>query len=101
MLRNSYGPEYGEAGGAVISIVTRSGTNDWHGTVNYFGRNDAVSAFEYFAKHSQGLNGKPVKDELRRNETIWEDFVCAAPTMLTVQRRGPKEREGSNPTGFS
>jgi len=68
MLRNSYGPEYGEAGGAVISIVTRSGTNDWHGSANYFGRNDALAAFEYFAKHSQGLNGKPVKDELRRND---------------------------------
>jgi len=68
MLRNSYGPEYGEAGGAVISIVTRSGSNEWHGTANYFGRNDAVSAYEYFAKHSQGLNGKPVKDELRRND---------------------------------
>lgn len=68
MLRNSYGPEYGQAGGAVVSIVTKSGTNDWHGSVNYFGRNDAVSAFEYFAKHSQGLNGKPVKDELRRND---------------------------------
>lgn len=68
MLRNSYGPEYGEAGGAVISIVTRAGTNDWHGTANYFGRNDALAAFEYFAKHSQGANGQPVKDELRRND---------------------------------
>ena len=68
MLRNSYGPEYGEAGGAVISIVTRSGTNNWHGTVNYFGRNDALAAYEYFAKHSKGLNGQPVKDELRRND---------------------------------
>jgi Carboxypeptidase regulatory-like domain len=68
MLRNSYGPEYGDAGGAVISIVTRSGTNDWHGTANYFGRNDALAAFEYFAKHSKGANGQPVKDELRRND---------------------------------
>jgi Carboxypeptidase regulatory-like domain len=68
MLRNSYGPEYGEAGGAVISIVTRSGTNDWHGSANYFGRNDAVAAYDYFAKQTRGLNGKPVKDELRRND---------------------------------
>jgi hypothetical protein len=68
MLRNSYGPEYGDAGGAVVSIVTRSGTNDWHGTANYFGRNDALAAFEYFAKHSKGVNGQPVKDELRRND---------------------------------
>jgi hypothetical protein len=68
MLRNSYGPEYGDAGGAVISIVTRSGNNDWHGSLNYFGRNSALAAYEYFALHSKGPNGKPVKDELRRND---------------------------------
>src|SRR5215472_11433846 len=27
MVRNTYGPEYGQAGGAVVSIVTRGGTN--------------------------------------------------------------------------
>src|SRR5664279_5514314 len=49
MLRNSYGPEYGQASGAVINIVTRSGSNQWHGDVLYFGRNTALNAYEYFA----------------------------------------------------
>ncbi len=31
MIRNSYGPEYGQASGAIISITTKSGTNQWHG----------------------------------------------------------------------
>jgi hypothetical protein len=75
MLRNSYGPEYGQASGAIINIVTRSGSNQWHGDVLYFGRNDALNAYEYFAAstaaqaRAQGTtlpNGG--KDVLRRND---------------------------------
>jgi hypothetical protein len=75
MLRNSYGPEYGQASGAVINIVTRSGSNQWHGDVLYFGRNDALNAEEWFA-HAGGVAaaaaGTPQhnngKNELRRND---------------------------------
>ncbi|HET7207387.1 MAG TPA: TonB-dependent receptor, partial [Terriglobales bacterium] len=49
MLRNSYGPEYGQASGGVINIVTKSGSNDWHGGVFYFGRNDALNSYDWFA----------------------------------------------------
>src|SRR4051794_20814896 len=63
MLRNSYGPEFGQAAGAVISIVTRGGENQFHGSLFYFGRNDALNATEFFANRS-GLG----KDKLRRND---------------------------------
>ena len=49
MLRNSYGPEYGQASGGVVTIVTKSGTNDWHGSIFYSGRNDALNAYDWFA----------------------------------------------------
>ncbi|MEP7037933.1 MAG: carboxypeptidase regulatory-like domain-containing protein [Acidobacteriota bacterium] len=62
-LRNSYGPEYGQAAGAVISIVTRGGSNDFHGSAFYFGRNDALNAAEFFANKTG--NGK---DALKRND---------------------------------
>jgi hypothetical protein len=69
MLRNSYGPEYGQASGAVVSIITKSGENTWHGSANYFGRNDALNSFEFFAAQGKNpLTGKPQKDELRRND---------------------------------
>ena len=42
MLLNSYGPEYGQASGSVISIITRSGSNSFHGSAFYNGRNDAL-----------------------------------------------------------
>ena len=69
MLTNSYGPEYGQASGAVISIATRSGTNAFHGSVIYSGRNDALAAYTYFSRANAG-QGKPLdgKDKLRRND---------------------------------
>ena len=63
ILRNSYGPEYGQAMGAIVSILTKSGTNQFHGGVYYFGRNDKLNATDYF----NNLNGSP-KDVLRRND---------------------------------
>ncbi|HEY1265120.1 MAG TPA: carboxypeptidase regulatory-like domain-containing protein [Terriglobales bacterium] len=63
ILRNSYPPEYGQASGAIISIITRGGTNQWHGTAFYAGRNDALNATDFF----NTLNGNP-KDALRRND---------------------------------
>lgn len=63
MLRNSYGPEYGQAAGSVISIATRGGENKFHGSAFYFGRNDALNAREYFASRA----GLPI-DKLRRND---------------------------------
>src|SRR5437588_11143364 len=49
LLRNAYGPEYGQASGGVINIVTRGGTNNWHGSVFYAGRNDVLNAYNWFA----------------------------------------------------
>ena len=56
MLRNSYGPEYGQAAGAVINIVTKSGTNQWHGDALYFGRNTALNAWDYFSRGAKVAN---------------------------------------------
>jgi Carboxypeptidase regulatory-like domain len=63
ILRNSYGPEYGQAMGAIINIITRGGTNQFHGSAFYEGRNDVLNATDYF----NTLNGAP-KDVLRRND---------------------------------
>ena len=69
MLTNSYGPEYGQASGAVISIATRSGSNAFHGSAFYQGRNDALASYTYFSRQNAGkglsLDGK---DKLRRND---------------------------------
>jgi hypothetical protein len=48
ILTNSYGAEYGQASGGVISIITRGGTNAIHGGAFYDGRNTALNANDYF-----------------------------------------------------
>jgi hypothetical protein len=63
ILRNSYGPEYGQAAGAIVNIVTRGGSNQFHAGIFYDGRNDALNANTYF----NNLNGAE-KPPLHRND---------------------------------
>ena len=63
ILRNSYGPEFGGAGGAQVNIVTRGGTNQFRGSVFYSGRDDRLNARNYFLEKAN----QP-KEELSRRD---------------------------------
>jgi Carboxypeptidase regulatory-like domain/TonB dependent receptor len=58
---NSYAPEAGRTAGGVINIVTRSGTNTFHGSVYEYFRNDIFDGRNFF----QNTGPKP---ELRQNQ---------------------------------
>ncbi len=68
LMRNSFSTEYGQ-GQAVVSIVTKSGTNEFKGSAYEFGRSDTFDARNYFAttkppfKRNQfgGTLGGPIK----------------------------------------
>ncbi len=42
--QNSVDSEYGHSAGGILSVQMKSGTNDWHGTAYYFGRNPVFNA---------------------------------------------------------
>jgi hypothetical protein len=49
IITNGYAPEYGRAAGGVVNIITRSGTNDMHGSLFGFVRNRNFQAVNPFS----------------------------------------------------
>jgi len=60
---STFAPEYGRTPGAQISVVTKSGTNEFHGTAFEYFRNDKLDANDWFAN----ANGF-ARPELRQND---------------------------------
>ena len=63
ILRNNYSAEFGTGTGAIVTIVTKSGTREFHGSVYEFLRNDALDSANFF---TNATNTK--KSELRLND---------------------------------
>ncbi len=67
VITSSFLPEFGRNTGAVIDIVSKRGTNDFHSDIYWFGRFDAVGARDYF-NHETNAAGQVVpKDSYSRN----------------------------------
>ncbi len=56
---NIYDAAFGKTAGSTINLITKSGTNSFHGSIYEFLRNDVLDASNYF---------NPTKPELRRNQ---------------------------------
>jgi len=71
VLSNTFDAEYGRNSGAVINVVTKSGTNSWHGSAYEFLRNQSLNAKGYLDlrraddKQNQfgGTFGGPIKKD--------------------------------------
>ncbi len=59
---NMFGADQGRNAGATINVITKSGTNEWHGSLYEFMRNDRLDARGYFAPSGQA------KPALRQNQ---------------------------------
>ena len=61
VVNNSFGADYGRAMGGIVNIVTKSGTNDLHGTAYEYLQNSAADARDL-------LQPAPLPHELRQNQ---------------------------------
>jgi hypothetical protein len=62
IVTNTFSADSGRAAGAVINVITKSGTNNFHGTLYEFFRNDKLNAQPYqFGSHNRN-------PELRQNQ---------------------------------
>ncbi|MBO0721029.1 MAG: TonB-dependent receptor, partial [Blastocatellia bacterium] len=86
VLTNAYSAEFGRSSGGVINAVTRSGTNQYHGSLFEFHRNSALDAKNFFDRADQpippfkrnqfgGVLGGPI----RKDKTF---FFAAYETLI-------------------
>jgi hypothetical protein len=59
VVTNSYGAEYGGAAGGVITVISKSGSNEFHGSAFEYLRNDNLDARNFFDRH---------RPEFKRNQ---------------------------------
>ena len=72
ILTHSYGAEYGRNAGSVVNVVTKSGTNSWHGGGWEFNRDDNFQARNFFATTTPTLKqnqyGGDIGGPIKRNK---------------------------------
>ena len=108
-LQSQFGAEYGRKSGAMVNIVTRSGSNNFHGSLYEYNRNSNFDARNYFNttvnpdgsfnpqspfnnNNFGGSLGGPIKkDELffffayeGQRETVGSDFNLIVPIAAQI-----------------
>lgn len=64
---NNFSAEYGRNGSVLVNIITKSGTNDLHGSAGAYYTNDGLQAKNYFQKQVQGFR----HPDFSRREVSW------------------------------
>ncbi|HEX3322374.1 MAG TPA: carboxypeptidase regulatory-like domain-containing protein [Terriglobales bacterium] len=106
-LQSHFPAEYGRNSGSVVNIITRSGTNQWHGSAFEFLRNSALDARNYFNTQSRksvfqnnsfgaSIGGAIIHDRTfffgayeGQRERVGSDFLLQVPT--NTQRESARE----------
>ncbi len=108
LVSNNYSAEYGRATGGVINAVTKSGTNELHGSLFYFHRNSVMDARDFFdgaekpafRRHQYGA---AVGGPIVKNKTFWfanfEGLREYLPETSIVYTLSQSARQGFLSTG--
>lgn len=58
IITNNFGPEYGRNAGSVVNLITKSGTNAWHGSI-YMNENNSILNSLTSTQNANGLTQPP------------------------------------------
>jgi hypothetical protein len=111
VITNNFNAEYGRSSGAVVNVVTRSGTNEFHGSLYEFLRNDRLNARNFFQSTVAPLRlnqfGGTVGGRIIPNKTFFfasherfrirsSDFINAAVPPTVAERNGDFSAAAAN-----
>ncbi len=79
VITNNFSAEYGRNNGAIIDVITKSGTNDIHGDAYWFGRYDVTGARDFFNHqpdtpknpYERNIFGASAGGPIRKDKTFW------------------------------
>jgi Carboxypeptidase regulatory-like domain/TonB dependent receptor len=93
---STYSAEYGRNSGAIVNIATRSGTNQFHGEVFEFLRNDALDARNFFDRNDTDGDGKANKPPFKRNQfgAALGGPIIKEKTFFFFSYEGLRQRQG-------
>ncbi len=93
VLTYNYSAEYGERAGPTVLVTTKSGSNQWHGSLFEFFRNTDLDATRYFFTTKQKFNlnqfGGSVGGPIQKDKTFF-----------FIDYQAKRQREGVPFTGF-
>ncbi len=69
LVTSQFGPEYGRNAGSVVNIITKSGSNAWHGSIYEHENNTVLNSMTNFQKRfATDANGNPLTSIPRAND---------------------------------
>ncbi|MBZ5542331.1 MAG: TonB-dependent receptor [Acidobacteriia bacterium] len=109
LLTHNYSAEFGRNAGSVFNAVTKSGTNEFHGSVWEFLRNDALNARNFFSSEvpllRQNQFGVTAGGPIKKNKVFifgsyqgfrikQESLLANAPVSTALERAGNFSESG-------
>ena len=113
LASSTYDATFGRNAGAQVNVVTRTGTNQFHGTGYEFFRNDDIAARNFFAPANQPIPryqrnqfGSTLGGPIRKNKTFffvdWESLrLNDAQTLVTVVPTAAERAGNFNGSGLT
>ena len=106
LAASTYDASFGRNAGAQVNVVTRSGSNQFHGTAYEFFRNDAIAARNFFApanqpdpRYQRNQFGATLGGPIRKNKTLffvdWESLRLNDGQTLVTDVPTAAERSGN------